>query len=464
MRLAMLLSNCGFCPSSIIESARREMRAAIEQAGAECLAMDERLTHFGAIETTAEGQLFAKFLEENRGSYDGLVICLPNFGDENGIKAAIRDCRVPILLQAYPDEIGKIDFEHIRAAFCGKLGLTSVLKQMGAKYTSYMPFVVHPASAAFAGQMSKFAGICRVVKKMRHVRLGAIGARTTSFKSVRFDETALESHGIDVETYDLSSVLKRIDRYGDNDPSVRRWLGNLDAAADFGQAPPGRALTLAKLGAALSDIIGEASLDAVAVRCWSELQEILGISPCVVLGILNHLGIPAACEMDVTNAVAMLALTAASENPSGCLDWYCNFGDEPDKCILFHCGPLPAELMQGRGVLTEHKMLSKAYGAGCSWGLNAGRIKLGGVTFASARTENGELQFYTGKGVITDDSFESEYFGATGVMEVSGLQLKMQQISEQGFRHHVTLTAGDVVDTLTEALVKYLGYKHIPIG
>ncbi|NLG26089.1 MAG: hypothetical protein GX558_12085, partial [Clostridiales bacterium] len=209
MKLALLIANRGFFPSEVIDSAAEDMRAAAARAGVTLLEMDPSLTRYGAVETTAEGMIYANFLHEHRGEYDGMIVCLPNFGDENGIKAAIRDLNVPLLIQAYPDEIGKMDFASRRDAFCGKLGLSSVLKQMGAKFTSGMPFVMHPLGAEFAAELRDFAAICRVVKKMRHLRLGVFGARTTAFKSVRFDEIALERHGVDVETLDLSMLLAR---------------------------------------------------------------------------------------------------------------------------------------------------------------------------------------------------------------------------------------------------------------
>jgi len=49
----------------------------------------------------------------------------------------------------------------------------------------------------------------------------------------------------------------------------------------------------------------------------------------------------AACEVDVYNAVVMAALSFASGRPAtGC--WNNNYGEEDDKCILFHCGPVNA--------------------------------------------------------------------------------------------------------------------------
>ena len=123
MKLALLVANRGFFPSSVIDSAREEMKTAADKAGVEFLMLDVNATRYGAVETREEGEIYSKFLEEHHGEYDGLVICLPNFGDENGIKVAIQNVNVPILLQAYPDEIGKLDFASRRDAFCGKLGL-----------------------------------------------------------------------------------------------------------------------------------------------------------------------------------------------------------------------------------------------------------------------------------------------------------------------------------------------------
>lgn len=463
MKIAVLLANRGFFPSSVIEQARDEMTAALARAGLDALLMDAAATKYGAVETAAEGAIFRNFLDAHRGAYDGLIVCLPNFGDENGIKAAIRDVDVPILLMAYPDVIGEMDFAHRRDAFCGKLALTSVFKQMGLKYTSMPPFTVHPASDAFQVQLTRFAAVCRVTKRMRHVRLGAFGARTTAFKSVRYDEMALERHGIDVETLDLSMVFSRMDKVHVDDPGVKEWTDRLKASADFSLAPSGKEILLAKLGVTIERIAEEMSLDALAIRCWSELQEHYAISPCSVLGILNMRGIPAACELDVTNALPMLALAAASGRSSGCLDFNNNYGEDEDKCILFHCGPLPLQLMTGPGALQDHKMLNKTFGEGCSWGLNVGKIAPGEITFCSLRTENGRIQYYVDRGVITEDAVEAAFFGTSGVLHVPGLQNKMQRISDAGFRHHVIITGGDATFAVSEAFSKYLGYDRITL-
>ena len=70
--------------------------------------MEEAATRYGAVETVEEGRKFARFLDENRRDVDGVIMSLPNFGDENGVIAALRDARVPILIHAYPDNLDEM--------------------------------------------------------------------------------------------------------------------------------------------------------------------------------------------------------------------------------------------------------------------------------------------------------------------------------------------------------------------
>lgn len=463
MKMALLVANRGFFPSEFLEDARKEMAQAAAKQGIELLTMDPSLTRFGAVETTQEGMKYHKFLDEHYGEYDGVIISLPNFGDENGIKAALCDVNVPVLVQAYPDEIGKMDFANRRDAFCGKLGLCSVFKQMDFKFTSGQPFVMHPLSEDFDNELRDFAAICRVVKKMRHLRVGAFGARTTAFKSVRYDEVAMERRGVEVESYDLTGLLARYKKMNDGDALVKVWDERLHAAMRFDGAPDYAAGTLARLGAALQTFVDDNSLGAVALRCWTELQDELHIAPCSLLGCLNMMGVPAACETDVSNVYPMAALHAASQGSVACCDLNNNYGSDPNKLILFHCGPVPVDMMTGPGNIEEHKMFVKTSGENCSWGLNVGRIKPGLITFAGGRTDNGECQFYMSTGEVTTDEIEAAYFGTPGVMRSDSLQRKLQNICYGGFRHHTTFTFGDWERAIDEALVKYLGYTRIDI-
>lgn len=461
MKLALLIANRGFFPSSVIDAAREEMEEAAKRQGIELLVMEEGLTKYGAVETREEGAVYAQFLERHHGEYDGLIICLPNFGDENGIKEAIKDVWVPVLLQAYPDEPGKLDFANRRDAFCGKLGLCAVLKQMQVRFVLGESHVVHPLSDTFAKELSDFAAICRIVKHMKHMRIGVLGARTTAFKSVRFDEGALEARGVDVETLDLTQIFSMMRAVSDDDSRLAFWESEIKKISDTTDAPEYALRNQCKLGVVMEQLREDWNLNVMAIRCWSELQYEFQITPCTVMGILNERKVPVVCETDVTNAPAMTALSLASGKPVGCLDINNNFGEEPDKCILFHCGPLPISLLAQEGHMEEHKMFVKTQGENCSWGVNVGRIKPGPITICGMRTENGEVRYFVETAEVQDEVLKEAFFGTYGVVRLPGLQKKLNHMCEEGFRHHAIITEGDQTKQIREALSKYLGYTEI---
>ncbi len=460
---ALFFGNRGFFPESLISVARREMQEAVERAGYRALLLDPDATRFGAVETPAEGRLFAAFLGENRGAYDGVILCLPNFGDETGAVAALKDAGVPILVQAYPDELDKMDFARRRDAFCGKFSVMDVFCQYGVPFTTFPPHTLAPASETFTQHLHWFAAVCRIVGRMRRLTVGAVGARTTPFKTIRFDELALQSHGITTETFDLSEVFLRFrDVKTGTDPFITKAL-HLKDYTSWKDVPEESFHRLVKLSLVLDDMIREYNLDAIALRCWLELEKELGISPCVVLSDLNNRGIPAACEVDVCNAVMMSALSQASGAPPACLDWNNNYGDDPDKCILFHCGPVPQDLMSCKGQIVDHPMFAKALKPGISIGCNTGRISPSAMTFASLKTHAGKAWFYLGQGQFTNDPVPGEFFGCAGVAHIPDLQSKIQIIGNQGYRHHVSVTFGHVALAVGEALTRYLKYERTSI-
>lgn len=463
LTFALYFGNRGFFPESLIAAARKEMKEAVERNRCQTLLMDEAATRFGAVESVEEGCKYAEFLARNKGKYDGVILCLPNFGDETGAIAALEDCGVPILIQAYPDELDKMGFSHRRDAFCGKFSIMDVFYQYGLAYTIFTPHTVHPASSAFDRQLHQFAAVCRIVRGMKRMTVGAIGARTTAFKTVRFDELALQRYGITTEALDMSEVFLRFKSVDTASEPYKTKLERFRNYTGWDGAPSDAICRIAKLGVVIDDIMGDFGMDAIAFRCWMEIEKELKIAPCVLLSELNDRGIPAACETDVCNAVVMRALSLASQQPAACLDWNNNYGDEPDKCILFHCGPVPQSLMTAKGQVVDHPMFAKALGCGCGWGPNVGRIAASPMTYCSAKTETGKFSVYLGEGEITSDPISNDFFGCAGVARIPHLQNKLRLIGRLGYRHHVALTFGCYEPALKEALATYLGYDFTPL-
>ena len=458
MTYALYYGNRGFFPASLIAGAREELPRAVRALGHEVIQMEAGATRHGAVETPEEGRRYAEFLAQKRGTFHGVILSLPNFGDETGAVAALRDAGVPILVQAYPDEMDKMGPASRRDSFCGKLSIMDVFHQNGIPFTALAPHTVHPGHARFRENMTYFDRVCRVVRAGRRMTVGALGARTTPFRTVRIDELALERHGITVETMDMADVMDRMRAVKPREAAYGEKRRSLDSVAAWDGVPEAARDSLARLFVVLEDIAREMSLAAMSIRCWTEIQKEMGISPCVVNGIMADQGIPVACEVDTGSAVMMRLLGAAASSATAIMDWNNNYGDDDDRCILFHCGNAPSSLMAAPGKVTDHAILQNSIGPGRGFGCNQGRLKPGAFTFGGLMSEDGRLKAYLGQGTMTADAIPGNFFGVAGVARIPRLQDVLLHLGNEGHRHHVALTPGEVMASTREAMTKYLGY------
>ena len=461
MTFAVCLANRGTFPGSLFDVARKELAKALSAQGHKALALPRGSTRHDAVGTLEEGRVYAKFLEEHRGAYDGVILSLPNFGDENGAVAALGDAGVPILVQAYPDEPHKMGIHERRDAVCGKLAMCNVLRQAGIPYSLTSDFAVAPKTRAFAADVRRFAALCRVVKGLRAFNVGVIGARTTPFKTVRIDEIAFQRRGVNVETLDLVDVFRLMRAAGEREVAAKRR--ELEAYARQTPCCAKRVDALARLAVALDSVIGDYGLDSVAIRCWDEFQTEWGISPCAVMSMLNDLGFPAACETDVDNAVMMRAvgLAAGEGAPVAVFDVNNNYGNAKDKAIFFHCSAVPRGMLRTKGLMDNHPILGKSMGPDTSVGVYNGKMKPGPITVASLRTEDGRLRGFVTEGEITTLDPGRGFFGTGFVFKKSDGDMNglFNYMAENGYRHHVAFAYGRNAAVVREALVKYLGYE-----
>ena len=456
MTFALYFGNRGLFPAELIDGSRKALIEAVTKNGYDYIVMDTERTRFGAVETIAEGEEYKAFLKENEGKYDGVILSLPNFGDENGAQTALADCGVPILVQAFPDEAGKMDFAHRRDAFCGKLAICNVLRQSGIPFSLTREFAVSPDTESFAEDLHRFAAICRTVKKMRRYKVGVFGARTTPFKTTRYDEYALERKGVTVETFDLAERFLRMDNM---DASIlAETKAALAAYADFSGTSDKQLENMARFVSAVEETVKTYKLSAVAIRCWNEFEAKYTISPCVGMSYLIEKGIPASCETDVTNAMMMLAMQLASGEPVMLLDVNNNYGSDPEKCILFHCGVAPRSMMTEHPRVGDHLSFIKTVGP--TVGPAFGGLVTGDVTLGSIRTDDGRVHSFLAEGVLGDDYIEPSFFGIRTVLHKKELPAMLNYLARNGYKHHTVVAKGRVAETVREIFTVYLGYEN----
>jgi len=464
MTFGLIIGNRGFFPDHLAQSGREEMIRVLESAGYGVVVPSAELTKYGAVETRAEARKCAALFEEHRAEIDGVIVSLPNFGDERAVAETLRLARleVPVLVQATPDSVGKMTIADRRDSFCGKMSVCNNLTQFGIDYSLTRRHTVAPDSDSFRKDLEWFAAVCRVVNGLRKTRVGAIGARPAAFNTVRYSEKLLEATGIDVETVDLSEILGRISRLKDDDEAVRVKLAAIKDYVPTPGVPAGSLLKMAKLAAVIEGWMRETECTISAVQCWTAMEEYFGVVPCTVMSMMSDQLMPSACEVDVCGAVAMHALALASETPSAILDWNNNYGDDPDKAVCFHCSNLPKHFFAD--VKMDYQaIIAGSTGKENAYGTCAGRVKAAPMTFARLSTidEEGVIAGYVGQGRFTDDPLET--FGGAGVVEIPGLQHLLHYICENGFEHHVAANLSPVADVIEEAWRKYLGwqvYRH----
>ena len=125
MTMGVLVGNRGFFPSHLATSGRLEMVAALESVGIKPIVLTPEETAHGAVESYEDAKKCAALFKQHAEEIDGLIITLPNFGEERGLADAIRlaNLQVPVLIQATPDNASKMTIAFRRDSFCGKMSI-----------------------------------------------------------------------------------------------------------------------------------------------------------------------------------------------------------------------------------------------------------------------------------------------------------------------------------------------------
>jgi L-fucose isomerase-like protein len=459
MTMGVIVGNRGFFPDHLAKTGREEMIQALQKAGMDVVVLGPDQTKYGAVETYEEAKSCAELFKSRADAIDGVVVALPNFGDERAIADTLRLSRlgVPVLVQATPDTPGKMAITHRRDSFCGKMSACNNLRQYGIPYSLTTLHTETPDSPEFAKDLEWFAGVCRVVRGLQNLRIGAIGARPTAFNTVRYSEKLLEASGISVETLDLSEVLGRISRMKDSDDSVVQKLSSIRKYVTTTDIPQVALVKMAKLGAVVDDWMKNSNVQISAVQCWTSLEENLGVVPCTVMSMMSDSLLSSACEVDVCGVMGMHALQLASESPSALLDWNNNYGTDPNKAVCFHCSNLPKHFFK-EVKMDFQEIIAGTVGKENTFGTCVGQVKSGVMSFARFSTDDtgGKIRGYSGGGRFTDDPLQT--FGGAGVVEIPELQKLLRYICENGFEHHVAANFSSVAPVVHEATTRYLGW------
>ena len=338
--LGVIVGNRDFFPDVLISEARKDLTKLFAELRIEPVWLSPEESKLGAVETWMDAQKCGELLRKNRDRVEGILVCLPNFGDEKGVADSIRlaDTHVPVLVQACPDDLDQFGLDRRRDAFCGKISACNNLRQYRIPYSLTRDHTVAILDPRFREDLVQFVQTCKVVRGLSRVRIGAVGARPNAFNTTRFSEKLFEAAGITVNTIDLSEVFGNAAKISNDDQRVRQRIELIRSYADASKVPNEAILRMAKFALVVDDWMQSLSITATAIQCWSSLQKNFGVNVCTIMSMMSEQMLPSACEVDIAGVVGMYALQLASGTPSALVDWNNNYGGDSEKCVFFHCG------------------------------------------------------------------------------------------------------------------------------
>ncbi len=225
--LGVIFGNRDFFPDHLVIEARRDIETLFSELGFKAVMLGEHDTKLGSVETYEHAKACAELFKQHRDDIDGILVALPNFGDEKGVADTVKlsGLNVPILVQAYPDDLSAFNVERRRDAFCGKISVCNNLRQYGFPYTLTELHTVHPLQRQLPGRP---AAICRRVPGGQRAAQCPPGRHRRA--PDRFQHRALQrkaATGLRDQrlTVDLSEILGAAQQLADGDAAGQGQAG-----------------------------------------------------------------------------------------------------------------------------------------------------------------------------------------------------------------------------------------------
>jgi L-fucose isomerase-like protein len=457
----VIISTRNIFNSKLAVDARAKVLAKLGQMNYNVIILPSEETPTGNIEGYTDAVKCADLFRKNSDVIEGIIVVLPNFGDELGVVNSIKlsGLKVPVLVQAVDDDNDKVDVKSRRDAYCGKLSVCNNFYQYGIKFTDTTYHTYSLDSKEFTLDILKFAGICRVVKGMKGLRVGAIGARPIGFQTMRFSEKLLQLNDITVLPVDMSEIIAAAEKISETDQAVTDKVAAIQNYGSCAMVNKSKIARQARFGLAVENWIEANDINISAIQCWDSIEKNYGCAACVTMSMMGEKLMPSACEVDVVGTISMYALALAAQTPSAILDWNNNFGEDRNKVVCTHCSNYPKSFFQSEIEIGSLDVLGTVLGSEDTFGAVKGKVAAGDMTYFRILTDDrkGIIKAYLGEGTMTDDPYAMD--GGIAVCEIPNLQNLMKFMCKNGFEHHVGMVRGHVAEILEEAIGNYLGWE-----
>lgn len=372
-----------------------------------------------------------------------------NFGSENRVAQVAKALNVPVLIWGprddYPDSKGL----RSRDSQCGMFATGKVLRRHNIPFTYLTNSWIE--SSDFKRGMEKFIRVASVVKSVKNLNILQISTRPEPFCSVICNENELiekfNVHLYPITLNDLILKMEEVKKENSQDlTDTVNFIRSVDPDGD-----DEKILKVASLKVAMKKLAIKYRCKAVAIQCWTSLQDMADIMPCHANALLTDEGIPVVCETDIHGAITaiMMQAVAMGEGVPFFADVTVRHPENDNGELLWHCGNFPYSLAKDKNTA---KVGASRY-HGDTYGIGEFELKDGNLTIARFDGDHGEYSLLIGEAKTTDGP---KNVGSYVWIEVDDWAKWEHKIVEGPYIHHVSGVYGNYGEILFEAC------KYIP--
>jgi L-fucose isomerase-like protein len=382
----------------------RELKGSIlkkvRASGAEIVDIDD-INEEGLLFRDDDAERVVRKLAEN--DVDGVFIPNCNFGTEHLVAKVSKAIGKPVLLWGPRDEAPHPDGTRTRDTQCGLFATGKVLRRLNVPFSYIVNCNVDDRQ--FVDGFDRFVRVCSIVRAFKSARILQISTRPDTFWTMISNEgELLERFGIEVLPMTLPDIANRardiLQTPTKDFLSTKKQIASVDSS----ELSLKELDTIVALKTAMKALCEEHSCSAVAIQCWTALQSILGIMPCISNGLLTDEGIPVVCETDLHGAISAIMLQAAMLDTTPVF-----FGDltirhpENDNAeLIFHCGNFPMSIARDidKASFKRHYLLPSECAGNGNW-----ELKGGDITVCRFDGDHGMYSLFIGEAKGTDGPY-----------------------------------------------------------
>jgi L-fucose isomerase-like protein len=433
----------------------------MEIPGLDLVVPSHEMTQDGCVSDVDEGKgALALFKSED---IQGLIIGNMTFGMEVAVGTVLNGLRKDLPILHFATRSGPIAPDGSRSTdtWCGQFMTASAIKRRG--FTFIHINTCNPEDDYFKNRIASFTRAICAVSRFKGAKFGQIGTRPQLFESQFWSEENMQKQFSQmVVPMDLATAFSRLDDIASNDPEVLAIVKDIVDNAEIGDEYNDQSIiNQARYELSLQRIAKELDVSAMAVNCWTQIQQKYGISGCSTFGRLNDKGLITACEVDLLGAVTMWAVYCAALGDSvpDFIDWTDLHPSEENVWLAWHCGNAAPSLCAAgcaKKLMRNERMIQ--WCASCHGALEF-KLKSGPVTCARLVEYDGIYTLFVGTGEIVDmEPFVRGSYGWVKVNDVFDWENKMV---EHGIIHHGVLIHDPLVADALVMFCTYLGIRCV---